>query len=102
MSDWIKVCALDEIAPQGSRVVASSQGDIAIFRTADDGVFGLHDKCPHKGGPLSQGLVHGEQVTCSLHGWKLRLDTGEAVAPDVGCARRYPTKVESGSVFLEI
>jgi hypothetical protein len=67
MSDWIKVCPLDDIAPQGSRVVAS-QGDIAIFRTADDQVFGLHDKCPHKGGPLSQGIVHGERVTCPLHG----------------------------------
>ena len=55
-----------------------------------------------KGGPLSQGLVHGDQVTCAMHGWKLRLDTGEAVAPDVGCARRYPTRVDGGTVYLEI
>ena len=64
MTGWIRVCALDDIAPLGSRVVASSQGDIAIFRTAADQVFGLHDKCPHKGGPLSQGIVHGNAVTC--------------------------------------
>ena len=81
MSDWIKVCALDEIAPQGSRVVASSQGDIAIFRTADDSVFGLHDKCPHKGGPLSQGMVFDRRVTCPLHGMTVHLDTGKAQAP---------------------
>ena len=65
--NWMDICALDEINPLGSRIVASSKGDIAIFRTADDQVFALRDRCPHKGGPLSQGLVHGKQVTCPLH-----------------------------------
>lgn len=102
MNDWIKVCALDEIAPQGSRVVASSQGDIAIFRTADDGAFGLHDKCPHKGGPLSQGIVHGETVTCPLHGFKIGLKDGEAVAPDKGCAKAFAVKLEGGAVWLQL
>ncbi len=102
MADWKKICTLDDIPQLGSRVVKSADGDIAVFRTSSDEVFALRDKCPHKAGPLSQGLVHGTQVTCPLHGWKLHLDTGEVVAPDVGCSRRYPTKVESGSVFLEI
>ena len=73
-----------------------------VFRTSGNEVFALRDHCPHKGGPLSQGLVHGNQVTCPLHGWKLRLDSGEAVAPDEGCARRYPIRVDSGTVFLQI
>jgi nitrite reductase (NADH) small subunit len=102
MSDWIRVCLLSDIAPLGSRVAASSQGDIAIFRTADDEVFALHDKCPHKGGPLSQGIVHGETVTCPLHGWKLGLKDGQAVAPDKGCARRFAVKVESEAVWLQL
>jgi nitrite reductase (NADH) small subunit len=102
MSGWIKVCALDEIAPQGSRVVASSQGAIAIFRTADDGVFALHDKCPHKGGPLSQGIVHGDMVTCPLHGFKIGLKDGEALAPDKGCARRFAVKLDAGAVWLQL
>ncbi|MBI5901663.1 MAG: nitrite reductase small subunit NirD [Rhodocyclales bacterium] len=102
MSHWIKVCALDEIAPLGSRVVASSQGDIAIFRTADDAVFGLRDKCPHKGGPLSQGIVHGDTVTCPLHGYKIGLKDGVAVAPDKGCARRFEARVEDGMVLLSL
>ena len=102
MSDWIRVCALDEIAPQGSRVVASSQGDIAIFRTAADQVFSLHDKCPHKGGPLSQGIVHGRRVTCPMHGWNLQLESGEAVAPDVGHCGTFEVKVEDGQVFLAV
>jgi nitrite reductase (NADH) small subunit len=102
MSDWIKVCALDEISPQGSRVVESSQGRIALFRTADDKIFGLHDKCPHKGGPLSQGMVNGDIVTCPLHGWKLGLKDGEAVAPDKGCAKSFDVKLEAGAVWLQL
>ena len=102
MSNWTRVCALDEIAPQGSRVVASSQGAIAIFLTADDRVFGLHDKCPHKGGPLSQGLVHGETVTCAMHGWKIGLKDGEAAAPDKGCAKTFAVKLEAGEVWLQL
>ena len=104
MSDWKLICKLDDIPRLGSRVVKHKDAeegdiDIAIFHTQGE-VFALRDKCPHKGGPLSQGIVHGKQVTCPMHGWKLYLETGEAVAPDHGCARRYPVKVESGQVYL--
>jgi len=102
MVEWKMIAKVEDIPRLGSRVVKSEMGNIAVFRTSSDAVFALRDQCPHKGGPLSQGLVHGEQVTCPMHGWKLRLDTGEAVAPDVGCARRYPSKIEDGAVFLEI
>ncbi|MBL8449416.1 MAG: nitrite reductase small subunit NirD [Dechloromonas sp.] len=105
MSDWKQVCTLEDIPRLGSRVVRHEEDggviDIAIFRTQGE-VFALRNKCPHKGGPLSEGIVHGKQVTCPLHGWKLYLETGEAVAPDVGCARRYPVKVEDGLVFLTV
>ena len=99
---WKRVCLLDDIPRLGSRVLKSAAGDIAVFRTSDDEVFALHDKCPHKGGPLSQGIVHGRQVTCPLHGWKTRLDSGEAVAPDVGRCRDFAVKVENGQVFLAL
>ena len=99
---WREVCALAEIPLRGARIASGVQGDIAIFRTANDDVFALRDRCPHKGGPLSQGMLHGETVTCPLHGWKLRLDSGEAVAPDKGCARRYPVKLENGRVFVAV
>ncbi|WP_018410867.1 nitrite reductase small subunit NirD [Methyloversatilis thermotolerans] len=97
---WAPVCALDDIPLLGSRVVRADSGDIALFRTDGDVVFAVHDKCPHKGGPLSQGIVHGHTVTCPLHGWKIQLESGEAVAPDVGCARRFDVKVEHGQVWL--
>ncbi|MEF8699424.1 MAG: nitrite reductase small subunit NirD [Candidatus Accumulibacter sp. UW26] len=102
MSDWLRVCLLTDIPPLGSRVAASTQGDIAIFRTADDRVFALHDSCPHKGGPLSQGIVHGETVTCPLHGWKVGLADGQAVAPDQGCARRFAVRLEGDTVWLQL
>jgi nitrite reductase (NADH) small subunit len=102
VNGWHQVCALDAIPRLGARVVKSAHGNIAVFRNAEDEVFALLDKCPHKGGPLSQGIVFGRKVACPLHGWNIRLDDGNAVAPDVGCARTFPVKVESGQVLLEI
>jgi nitrite reductase (NADH) small subunit len=102
MNDWLEIGTLDDIPRQGARVVRAADGDIAVFRTLDDEVFALRDKCPHKGGPLSQGIVHGNKVACPLHDWKIHLDTGLAVAPDEGCAARFPVRVEAGRVFLSL
>src|SRR5450759_4518257 len=102
MPNWRAVCTLDQIPRLGSRVVRTAAGDVAVFRTASDGVFALLDRCPHKGGPLSQGIVHGEQVTCPLHGWNIDLRSGDAAAPDVGCTNRYNVRVESGQVLLDL
>ena len=103
MTTWIKICDLDDIPRLGSRQVQSArEGAIAVFRTAADDVFALRDRCPHKGGALSQGLVAGKTVTCPLHGWKIQFENGEAVAPDTGCAKHYPSKVESGAVWIAI
>jgi nitrite reductase (NADH) small subunit len=99
---WVKVCRVADIPALGARVVHSRQGDIAVFRNAEDEVFALADKCPHQGGPLSQGIVFGRRVACPLHNWNIQLEDGCAAAPDVGCARRYPVKVESGAVFLQL
>lgn len=96
------VGALEDIPHLGARCVTAATGDIAIFRTADDQVFAVRDECPHKKGPLSQGIVHGTSVTCPLHGWVISLQTGEVEAPDVGCIRRYAVQVKDGRVLLEL
>jgi nitrite reductase (NADH) small subunit len=101
-TDWIDIAHLDDIPRQGARVVATPAGDIALFRTLDDELFALLDRCPHKGGPLSQGIVHGRRVACPLHDWKIALDTGRAVAPDVGCAARFPVRVTDGRISLSL
>ena len=102
MSNWKQVSTLDDIPPLGSRVVKSIQGDIALFRTAEGEVFALLDRCPHKGGHLSQGIVFGKKVACPMHGWHIGLEDGIAVAPDEGCAASFPVKVEGGKVFLSL
>jgi nitrite reductase (NADH) small subunit len=103
MSEWKKICGLEEIPSLGARVVKTTQGDIAIFRTSSDEVFALHDQCPHKGGPLSQGIVAGKTVTCPLHGWKIGLDSGTAEAPDEGHTPCLTVKVdEAGEIWLDM
>jgi nitrite reductase (NADH) small subunit len=100
MSDWIEIGSVDDVPLRGSRVVTTDQGDIAIFKAADERIFALWDKCPHKGGPLSQGIVHGHSVTCPLHNWVVTLETGEVKGPDQGCARKVKVKVENNIVLL--
>jgi nitrite reductase (NADH) small subunit len=100
MSEWLKVCRLDEIPRLGARVVRHAGEEIAVFRNADDEVFALADRCPHKGGPLSQGIVCGRRVTCPLHGWNIDLEAGCAVSPDEGNTPVYPVKIEGGDVLL--
>ncbi len=101
MSDWKDICRVDDIPSLGARRVRrSAGGDVAVFRTADDRVFALLDRCPHKGGPLSQGIVFGEHVACPLHNWTISLEDGQARAPDVGCATRFAVRVVEGVVSL--
>jgi nitrite reductase (NADH) small subunit len=102
MSAWIEVGHVNDIPKLGARVVETAKGNIGVFRTTDDEIFALRDKCPHKGGPLSQGIVHGKHVTCPLHNWKIELASGGAVAPDEGCAASYPVRVEAGIVYLAL
>ncbi|GAN80086.1 nitrite reductase small subunit NirD [Acidocella aminolytica] len=96
------VGALADIPRLGARCVKTAMGDIAIFRTADDRVFALRDQCPHKHGPLSQGIVHGTSVTCPLHAWVISLETGEVEGPDDGCTKRFSVKLENGRVLLAV
>ena len=102
MTDWIEIVALEEIPRLGSRVIRTETMDVALFRTSDDRVFALRDACPHKGGPLSQGIVHGTSVTCPLHNWKIDLASGEALGPDEGCTNVFDARVEGGKVLLAL
>ena len=102
MSNWIEVGQRKDIPKLGARVVKTAHGDIAVFRNSQDEVFALRDKCPHKGGPLSQGIVHGKSVTCPLHNWKISLESGEAMGPDSGCAGAFAVKLEGETIFLNL
>ena len=102
MNEWKTVCRVADIPVLGSRCVARAQGmDVALFRNDQDEVFALLDRCPHKGGPLSQGIVFGHHVACPLHSWTIALDSGCARAPDEGSTTRFAVKVENGVVHLD-
>lgn len=102
MSEWKKICLVNDIPVLGSRRVARPQGmDVAVFRNSEDKVFALLDRCPHKGGPLSQGIVHGESVACPLHNWNIGLGDGCAKAPDEGCTPKFAVQVTDGTVYLD-
>ena len=101
-NNWIEVVAVEEIPQLGSRVIKTDTKNIAIFRTATDEIFAMKDECPHKKGPLSQGIVHGSSVTCPLHNWKIDLASGSALGPDEGCTNVFATKVENGKVFIDL
>ncbi|RWR27287.1 nitrite reductase small subunit NirD [Sinirhodobacter populi] len=101
MSRFIDIGALEDIPRQGARVVKTAQGCVAVFRTADDRVFAVSDRCPHRGGPLSEGIVHGERVTCPLHNWVFDLNSGEAQGADEGRVQTFATRVEDGRILLD-
>ncbi|MBD9528807.1 MULTISPECIES: nitrite reductase small subunit NirD [Paracoccus] len=100
MTTFVDIGALSDVPQQGARVVKTVQGCIAVFRTADDRVFALEDRCPHKGGPLSEGIVHGTSVTCPLHNWVFDMNSGEAQGADEGAVRTYPIRVENGRILI--
>ena len=101
MTAWKEICRIEDIPVLRSRRVARDQGlDVAVFRNDADEVFALLDRCPHKGGPLSQGIVFGTRVACPLHNWTIGLCDGQAQAPDEGCTPRFEVKVDNGVVFL--
>lgn len=102
MSPWTVVCRVDDIPVLGARRVARDGAvPVAVFRTAGDRVFALLDRCPHKGGPLSQGIVFGDSVACPLHNWTIGLADGCARAPDEGCTTPFACRVEGGQVLLD-
>ncbi|MES2973438.1 MAG: nitrite reductase small subunit NirD [Pseudomonadota bacterium] len=102
MSDWKIICKVEDIPVLGSRRVARPVGiDVAVFRNDQDQVFAVLDRCPHKGGPLSQGIVFGTSVACPLHNWTIGLDDGCAKSPDEGCVQKFTCKVEAGMVHLD-
>ena len=101
MTEWTRICLVDDIPVLGSRRVTRPAGlDVAVFRNSQNEVFALLDRCPHKGGPLSQGIVFGTSVACPLHNWTIGLCDGQASAPDEGCTPKFSVKLEDGAVFL--
>lgn len=99
---WFAIGSITDIPQRGARCIETPQGKIGVFRTMDDRIFAIEDHCPHRGGPLSQGIVHGTAVTCPLHNWAISLETGKALGADEGSVRTIPVKVEDQQIFIAL
>jgi nitrite reductase (NADH) small subunit len=100
MNDWVEIGRIEQIPVRGARCVNTPAGKIAVFRTAENQVYAIENRCPHKGGPLSEGIVHGGSVTCPLHNWVFDLATGEAQGADEGQVRTFAVEVVDGRIFM--
>lgn len=100
MTNWIEIGGITDIPLRGARCINTPAGRIAVFRTAENQVFAIENRCPHKGGPLSEGIVHGASVTCPLHNWVFDLATGEAQGADEGQVETFPVEVVEGRIFI--
>lgn len=98
---WVDIGSVEDIPVRGARVVKTALGCVAVFRTSENEVFATSDRCPHKNGPLSEGIVHDQKVTCPLHNWVFDLNTGEAQGADEGKIDTFPAKVEAGRILLD-
>ena len=99
--EWLDVGAAEDVPLRGARVVSLPGGEeIAVFRTGGGRFYALVNRCPHKGGPLSQGIVHGDSVACPLHNWVISLSTGEAQGADKGCTPTVPVEIRSGRILI--
>jgi nitrite reductase (NADH) small subunit len=101
-NNWIEVCKLEDIPPSQARTVIVGETMIAVFRLTDNRVKAVENRCPHKQGPLAEGIISGDDILCPLHNWRISLDSGKVAAPDEGCVKTYPVKVEEGQVFLSL
>ena len=99
--NWIDIGHIEDVPLRGARLVKTRVGCIAVFRTGEAEVFAASNTCPHKGGPLSEGIVHGQRVTCPLHKWVFDLNTGQAQGADEGQIDTYPLRLENGRILLD-
>jgi nitrite reductase (NADH) small subunit len=101
IGSWLDIGSVDQIPPGTARTLpVVGAEEIAVFHTLDNRFYALVNRCPHKAGPLSQGIVHGNVVTCPLHSWNISLKTGEALGDDKGCVPTVPLRVDAGRIYL--
>jgi len=100
--NWVEIGTINDIPRRGARCVNTPEGRIAVFRTMEDQIFAIDDHCPHKGGPLSQGIVHGASVTCPLHNWVISLETGKALGADEGSVKTIAIRLDGDRILAAL
>lgn len=100
---WVKVTRFENIPLREGRSITVDDREIAIFRLGDK-LFAIDNRCPHKGGPLAEGIVSGSKVVCPLHAWKIDLDSGNVAGQsgEESCVTTYPIRVQDGIIEIEL
>ena len=100
---WARMARCEDIPLREGRCLRAGDGEIAIFNLGDR-FLAVSNRCPHKGGPLSEGIVSGDAVVCPLHSWKVNLETGDVERPadTLACAESFPVRVEGGVISVEL
>ena len=98
---WVRVTHIENIPMRQGRAVTLGGQELAIFNLGG-GFRVVENRCPHRGGPLADGIVAGEDVICPLHNWRISLDSGEVCQPrdQQHCLKTFPAKVVNGEVLV--
>jgi len=100
--NWQLIADLKDLPKQGAKSYTIGDRSIGIFRTFHNQIFAIHDQCPHKQGPLSEGLIHGKYVTCPLHDWTIDLQSGSCQSPDEGQVACYPLLIDGDEIWISL
>lgn len=102
-SRWIRIAPIDAVPPREGRAVDVGSREIALFNLGDR-FLAIDNRCPHRGGPLADGILAGGAVVCPLHAWKVCLETGAVQQPGgaSACLTTYPTRVKSDVVWIAV
>lgn len=99
---WTDIGHIDDIPLRGARVIRTRLGDFGLFRTDPAEVFAVSNRCPHDGGPLSEGIVHGNKITCPLHNCLFDLATGAGLGPDGGQLETLRVQLDGGRILIDL
>ena len=100
---WVRIASTESVPPREGRAVRVGEHEIALFNLGNR-FLAVDNRCPHRGGPLADGIVAGGAIVCPLHAWKVCLESGTVQRPAdaAACIRTYPAKVESDIVWIAI
>jgi nitrite reductase (NADH) small subunit len=101
VSNWVKVCAAEDIPPFEGRRTKIEGFYVGVFHT-EEGFYAIGDICPHLGGPLSDGILAGTEVSCPLHNRRVALKSGEVVNDDLSCVPAFPVEVRNGTIYVDV
>ncbi|MFW7381538.1 MAG: nitrite reductase small subunit NirD [Oligoflexus sp.] len=100
--NWYLIGTIHDIPRQGAQLLQFGDRQLGIFRTYQDEFYAINAQCPHAGGPLTEGLIHGHYVSCPLHDWTINLKTGICQAPDEGQVSCYPLLIDGEDIWIAL